>query len=45
MEAGANDIVSTVTVQPGQNFVIGSANGTTITLSVEVIKGPAAPTK
>jgi hypothetical protein len=40
VEAGANDIVSAITVQPGQNFVIGSANGTTITLSVEVIKGP-----
>ena len=45
VEAGANDVVSTVTVQPGQNFVIGSANGTTITLSVEVIKGAPLPTK
>jgi hypothetical protein len=45
VEAGANDIVSTVTVQPGQNFVIGSANGTTITLSVEVTKLPVAPAK
>lgn len=45
VEAGANDIVSAVTVQPGQNFVIGSANGTTITLSVEVIKAPAVTTK
>jgi hypothetical protein len=45
VEAGANDIVSSVTVQPGQNFVIGSANGTTITLSVEVIKGAALPAK
>lgn len=45
VEAGANDIVTSVTVQPGQNFVIGSANGTTITLSVEVIKGPVAPTR
>jgi hypothetical protein len=45
VEAGANDVVSTVTVQPGQNFVIGSANGTTITLSVEVTKLPAVTTK
>ena len=45
VEAGANDIVSSVTVQPGQNFVIGSANGTTITLSVEVIKGAPVPAK
>ena len=45
VEAGANDIVSAVTVQPGQNFVIGSANGTTITLSVEVTKLPAVTTK
>lgn len=45
VEAGANDIVTSVTVQPGQNFVIGSANGTTITLVAEVIKGAPAPTK
>jgi hypothetical protein len=45
VEAGANDVVSTVTVQPGQNFVIGSANGTTITLSVEVIKVPVVTAK
>jgi hypothetical protein len=43
VEAGANDIVTSVTVQPGQNFVIGSANGTTITLVAEVIKGAPVP--
>jgi hypothetical protein len=45
VEAGANDIVAGVTVQPGQNFVIGSANGTTITLVAEVIKGAPVPAK
>jgi len=45
VEAGANDIVTSVTVQPGQNFVIGSANGTTITLVAEVIKGAPVPAK